>query len=784
VRPQLPFADDGSDVVIEHRSAELVELAGDDASDLLAEADRLREDRRYDEAAEVYDRYLSRHPGDFQIWVERGNCLRESGSLAEARFVYERAIGLRPDDANAHLQMGHLMKLDGFRDEAIRHYREAMKLDPANDAAELELHDLGVKPKGGARLDSYRQGRPVRILDISDLLTFLEGNTRVSGIQRVQAAVVEQIFAQEDSAASVIVGYYDQLDRAIYALSPTRVLELIGSIGSAKVTLSEVRKRLRSVFASRRRITPRASDSFLILGAYWIGDEYPTILQQLKNAGTVIGVLVCDLIPITHPQHVPDATRRAVADKFVDVMQLADFALTISEFVAKEVAAVLSSELNRNIPVLAVPLSHELPEIRDADTADQAFTESLPDEYVLCVCTLEGRKNHLLLLNAWRALNRKYGRLSHLVPGTRGVRLPHLILVGKWGWEVEDFRSQLQALRNVNGKVVVLGSVSDGQLKYLYEHCLFTVFPSFAEGWGLPIGESLAYGKPCIASNATAMPEVGGDFCRYIDPYDPIGATAEIERGFVDRADLDAWTDRIAREFKVRTWAEVVQDLTAKAEKAEALARQSPWRAAVTLEGGQFYRLTRDGIYGTNTISATQRAAGLVCSAGWRPFEHWGAWSYRRTAKVEFGAPLPPGTKVRVFMQLRLPPPTMTDSINIRDANQLSKAVAFSGPAPVWTRVETETDARGMVRLHLERMGRVSHLEPARELYFGISAVAFYAVDDLSQRVRLVEGVYMAERGSPVSTASPSFPAYAVAGTGGLQSRRVRLLEQQGEPER
>jgi glycosyltransferase involved in cell wall biosynthesis len=60
--------------------------------------------------------------------------------------------------------------------------------------------------------------------------------------------------------------------------------------------------------------------------------------------------------------------------------------------------------------------------------------------------------------------------------------------------------------------------VTDVELDLLYRKCLLTMFPSFAEGWGLPVGESLAYGKISIASRAGAIPEVGGELSDYINP--------------------------------------------------------------------------------------------------------------------------------------------------------------------------------------------------------------------------------------------------------------------------
>jgi glycosyltransferase involved in cell wall biosynthesis len=71
-----------------------------------------------------------------------------------------------------------------------------------------------------------------------------------------------------------------------------------------------------------------------------------------------------------------------------------------------------------------------------------------------------------------------------------------------------------------DGDYRVLERVSDAQLALLYSACYFTVFPSRAEGYGLPVAESLGAGKLCVASNATSIPEVAGDLADYFDPWE------------------------------------------------------------------------------------------------------------------------------------------------------------------------------------------------------------------------------------------------------------------------
>ncbi len=63
---------------------------------------------------------------------------------------------------------------------------------------------------------------------------------------------------------------------------------------------------------------------------------------------------------------------------------------------------------------------------------------------------------------------------------------------------------------------------------------MFSVFPSFEEGWGLPVGESLIFGRPCLASNASSVPEVGGEFVDYIDPFNTNDGYEKISRFIED----------------------------------------------------------------------------------------------------------------------------------------------------------------------------------------------------------------------------------------------------------
>jgi glycosyltransferase involved in cell wall biosynthesis len=103
----------------------------------------------------------------------------------------------------------------------------------------------------------------------------------------------------------------------------------------------------------------------------------------------------------------------------------------------------------------------------------------------------------------------------------------------------------------------------------LYEHALFCVFPSLYEGWGLPVAEALALGKPVICSDRGPLPEVGGNLVEYIDPWDLPGWVDAIERLWLDEDRRQSMAERIVREYVRDDWSVAAHSLGRVALKLE-----------------------------------------------------------------------------------------------------------------------------------------------------------------------------------------------------------------------
>jgi glycosyltransferase involved in cell wall biosynthesis len=164
---------------------------------------------------------------------------------------------------------------------------------------------------------------------------------------------------------------------------------------------------------------------------------------------------------------------------------------------------------------------------------------------VLFVSTIEARKNHLLLFRVWR-------RLLDELPADL---VPTLVFAGRVGWLVEDLMRQLQNTDFLDGKIRLIEDASDAELAALYRGCSFTVFPSLYEGWGLPVTERLAFGKPCLAARATSVPEAGGRLARYFDPESVADAYAAIRAAIENPEGLRVWQAEIVRGFSPVPWS-------------------------------------------------------------------------------------------------------------------------------------------------------------------------------------------------------------------------------------
>ena len=293
----------------------------------------------------------------------------------------------------------------------------------------------------------------------------------------------------------------------------------------------------------------RRGDIIVSLGAGWgIPGYMKHIAEAKRRYGIKFSIFVHDVLPIEYQSFFERRHAVQFRNWLQEAIPVADIVLTNSKY-SRAALIELAAKSGWRLP--RVEILQLGSGFGDRLTARGRTMASLPARYVLFVSTIEIRKNHRLLVRVWQRLVERHG--ADLVPA--------LIFVGQIGWSFDGLLADLKASEHLNGKIILLRGLSDAELQQAYRCCLFTVFPSLCEGWGLPVAESLAYGKFCVASNRTSIPEVGGNLIDYFDPSNEEDALAKIERPLLDPGYLAAREEQIRTQYRRRTWADCVHSL-------------------------------------------------------------------------------------------------------------------------------------------------------------------------------------------------------------------------------
>lgn len=267
-------------------------------------------------------------------------------------------------------------------------------------------------------------------------------------------------------------------------------------------------------------------------------------LIGLKQAhGFRYCTIVHDIIPVLFPHLVMPTLVPTFERYFSDLAVLADYAMCNSEATRSDWTGFCRKR-GVDMPASVFSLGSDLPTVEDPSPIE--LPEQLHGKrFALFVSTLEPRKNHRMLYEAWDRCVR-----SKAVDAERD----RLVLVGRHGWAIGDLMRELLANPATRETIIVLSQVPDALLRLLYRRCAFVVLPSLYEGYGLPLAEALACGKPCISSNAGSLPEIGGDLVVRIDPKDTIRWADTLAHYLRSPQELDAMAARIRAYFRPVTW--------------------------------------------------------------------------------------------------------------------------------------------------------------------------------------------------------------------------------------
>lgn len=375
--------------------------------------------------------------------------------------------------------------------------------------------------------------RPVTI-DLSRLLWRARHSTP-SGIDRVELAYARHFLAQGRRTARFIARTGALGGRQFFRKELEAFLDRLEHDWTAP---AGKRRQLASIgkllAASRRAPAPGADITIIPSHQNWHRRDW---LEQRRGRDGRLVLFLHDTIPYDYPEYARQGGAERHAERLENAIAVAD------GFIVNSAATRVSLERcpvewGALPPVMVAPLGMDLPQRKPTKT-------SLPQRpFFLCLGTIEPRKNHLLLLHAWRQM------------AQQGGDVPDLVIAGRRGWENEQIVDLLERSRALRGHVHEYSDLGDGEIAALMRGARALLMPSFVEGYGMPVAEALACGTPVIAADLPVYREMAGAVPLYLDPLDGPGWIRAV-RDYVNDAS-EARSAQLARlaDWQAPTWDE------------------------------------------------------------------------------------------------------------------------------------------------------------------------------------------------------------------------------------
>lgn len=255
----------------------------------------------------------------------------------------------------------------------------------------------------------------------------------------------------------------------------------------------------------KEKVLHRFNDKDLIMKQFDI--VHSNNFRFPKDISAKKVVTIYDVGFLDHPEYTTEANRLLCYKGTLDSLLFADKIIAISNYTKQRLLHFFPFVDEKKIEVVYCGNRNTLLMEKEDERLVEKFGLT-KEEYFLSVGTIEPRKNYGTLLKAFKIYkerNREHKKLC---------------IAGGYGWMQENFENDIAEL-GLSDDVVVTGYVSDAELANLYRNCFAFVYPTWYEGFGLPVLEAMNFEKPVIASNATSIPEITGDSAILIQPDSP-----------------------------------------------------------------------------------------------------------------------------------------------------------------------------------------------------------------------------------------------------------------------
>lgn len=339
---------------------------------------------------------------------------------------------------------------------------------------------------------------------------------------------------------------------SFFSISKRRLSQLINMTNLSNTkTYQKIKSHLLNIERNEyRQVAFENGDLVFISWGEWWDENFLKMLEQAEAEQDVKVIpIVHDVLPFTLTPHFSGHSTDSLKEYCKRIIPISALVLCVSNATLTDLKMWLK---NQNIVVPTMKVFREGDDFdfkKPIMPSDKVFKESKlkGNDFIVCVGTVEAKKNHTLLYYVYKLAK------------SRNISLPPIIIIGRRGYKTEIVEEFMTTDPEVKGKFIFLHNATDENLSWLYDHSLMSIFPSFSEGWGLPVAESVARGVPCIASNTTSLPEVAPGYARYFTPSSTDECLALIQDTLKPRTQQSM--RRQYESYKQTTWDESFREI-------------------------------------------------------------------------------------------------------------------------------------------------------------------------------------------------------------------------------
>jgi len=374
------------------------------------------------------------------------------------------------------------------------------------------------------------------------------------GVKFVSWVKEPQAFCEVDLEASLGDGVVYVSDRRMHSKTGTlqpiskRVAKKAVKLGAKLLPQASVRfeNHLKGAYAqSLNKVDFINGDILFVPWGEWWDDNFIIKLKDWHNqSGLKLVQLIHDMGPMVIPQLSGAGGAGGSTVTFPNycrqILPISETVLAVSQNTKKDIIAWLKQN---KLKVPRIEVFREGDDVKAGASVrptDPTAKNIHNKNFILTVGTVEARKNHFLLYYVYK------------LALARGLKLPKLVIAGRPGWGTEDIMRIMKNDPDVRGEILFLHGMSDAEISWLYDNCLFTIMPSFYEGWGIPVAESLSRGVPCLCSNTSSMVEIADGIVGYFSPVSSDECLAAITKWL--KPDELKKVLEITKKYQPTTW--------------------------------------------------------------------------------------------------------------------------------------------------------------------------------------------------------------------------------------